>query len=295
MSLVVALALAGCGSGPIRKAGPTAAGRSAAGSARSADSTFKPPAGHAPSRSFDVSVREDTFTRDGSRTQRTTTYHPTGSGPFPLVVFSHGLQGAPADFAPLLKKWAAAGLVVVAPAYPKTTRGAAQFDVTDVLNQPADASFVLTQVLAGPLSSKIKKDQIAAAGHSAGGITTVGLFTVARDPRLRAGVVFAGAAITGTAFVGSAAPILFVHGDADEVLSYAAGKAVFDALPWPKALLSLPGQGHTPPYERESNPAYRAVSTTTVDFLRYALYGDGAARDRLGQDAKPAGVLDNRL
>jgi dienelactone hydrolase len=290
-----ALALAGCGTDTVRQAAPIPAGPSTAAPTPSESGPVSaPPVGRAPSQPFEVAVRADTFVRDGTRTLRTTIFHPTGSGRFPLVVFSHGLGGAPGDFAPLLRTWAAAGFVVVAPAYPKTTRGTAEFDVGDVLNQPADASFVVTQVLAGPLAARIDPAQIAAAGHSAGGITTVGLFTVARDPRLRAGLVFAGAAVTGTAFLGAAAPILFVHGDADEVLTYASGKAVFDALPWPKALLSLPGQGHSPPYQRESNPAYQAVSKSTVDFLRYAFYGDATARGRLAEDAKP-GVLDDRL
>jgi fermentation-respiration switch protein FrsA (DUF1100 family) len=185
--------------------------------------------------------------------------------------------------------------VVVAPAYPKTSRSAPELEVTDVLNQPADASYVLTQTLAGPLRATIDPARIAAAGHSAGGITTVGLFTLKRDDRLTAGVVFAGAAIgVGSSFLGAAVPLLFVHGDADEVVGYASGKAVFDATPWPKALLSLPGEGHSPPFMRESNAAYKAVSTATVDFLRYTLYGDPAARARLAADAKP-GLLDDRL
>jgi dipeptidyl aminopeptidase/acylaminoacyl peptidase len=212
------------------------------------------------------------------------------------VLFSHGLHGDPADLTPLLSRWAGAGFVVVAPAYPHTSRGAPRFDLGDVLNQPADASFVLTKTLAGALSARIDPAQIAATGHSAGGITTVGLFTVGRDERLRAGIVFAGAAIGFTAtFAGPAAPLLFVHGDADDVVSYTSGKAVFDRAPGPKALLTLPGGGHSAPYVKESDPAYRVVAASTADFLRYALYGDPGARGRLAADAKPAGQLDDRL
>lgn len=255
-----------------------------------------PLTGTAPAQSFPVAVRRDTFTRDGTRTLRTTTWYPKRSGTFPLVLFSHGLTGDPEDFTPLLSRWASAGFLVVAPAYPKTSRDASTFDVTDVLNQPADASFVLTQTLSGPLRDSIDPTRIGAAGHSAGGITTVGLFTSARDQRLRAGVVFAGSAIgVGSTFRGSAAPLLFVHGEADPVVSYASGKAVYDAVAWPKALLTLPGQDHAGPYLRESNSAYAEVTACTTDFLRYSLYGDVAARGRLAADSRPDGVLDNRL
>jgi predicted esterase len=213
-----------------------------------------------------------------------------------MVLFSHGLQGLPADFAPLLKQWAAAGFVVVAPAYPKTSRGAAQFDVLDVLNQPADASFVITQTLSGAIKDRIDPARIGAAGHSGGAVTTIGLFTIGRDTRLRSGVVFAGTALgVGTNFLGAAVPLFFVHGDADQVVDYASGKQVFDALPWPKALLTLPGQDHSAPYQRESSPAYKAVSTSSLDFLRYTLYGDAEAKARIADDVKPSGVLDNRL
>ena len=41
-------------------------------------------------------------------------------GPYPLVVFAHGLGGSPAAYQGLLAEWAAAGYVVAAPAFPKT-------------------------------------------------------------------------------------------------------------------------------------------------------------------------------
>jgi hypothetical protein len=51
----------------------------------------------------------------------------------------------------------------------------------DVLNQPGDVAFVLTQVHAldhtagDELSGRIDTGHVAAAGHSAGAITTIGL------------------------------------------------------------------------------------------------------------------------
>jgi predicted dienelactone hydrolase len=68
--------------------------------------------------------------------------------PYPLVVFAHGLGANPDLYVPLLRQWAAAGFVVAAPRFPLTddkTPGGP--NAGDVINQPADMSFVLTSVL----------------------------------------------------------------------------------------------------------------------------------------------------
>jgi fermentation-respiration switch protein FrsA (DUF1100 family) len=48
----------------------------------------------------------------------------------------------------VLARWAQAGFVVAGPKYPHTWYGAADFDALDIVNQPADASHVLDQLLA---------------------------------------------------------------------------------------------------------------------------------------------------
>ena len=211
------------------------------------------------------------------------------AGRFPVVLFSHGLGGRPADYERLLAGWAAAGFVVAAPAYPHTSRGAADYNVLDVLNQPADASYVLTQVLAlngragDPLRGQLATDRVAAAGHSAGGMTTVGLFTTARDERLDAGIVFAGSALgVGTAFAGATAPQLFVHGERDDVVVVRVRQggvrrgalAEGDAQPARRATTA----GRC--CSAETRPS-RVVADSTAEFLRWTLYGDPAAKSRL--------------
>ncbi|MEV1147777.1 chlorophyllase, partial [Micromonospora sp. NPDC049799] len=274
------------------------------------------PAGSAPERAFAVGVRELKLNRDGDRPLPVTVWYPAAGraggepersadaarGTFPVVMFSHGLGGRPADYETLLTRWAAAGFVVAAPTFPRTSRGG-DGNVLDVLNQPADVSYALTQVLAldgragDPLRGRLATDRVAAAGHSAGGVTTIGLFTTGRDERLDAGVVFAGTALgVGTAFAGAAAPQLFVHGQADEVVDYAAGRAAYDKVPWPKAMLSLPKGDHGRALLGDG-PALRVVSDTTVEFLRWSLYGDEAAKRRIPTDAARDDIatLDNRL
>ncbi|WP_410811745.1 alpha/beta hydrolase family protein [Micromonospora sp. 067-2] len=261
------------------------------------------PAGAAPQRAFAVGVRQLKLNRDGRALPVTLWYPAAGnagggakrsvaaaSGRFPVVMFSHGLGGRPDDYATLLTRWAAAGFVVAAPTFPHTSKGG-DGNVLDVLNQPADVSYALDQVLAlndrtdDQLHGRLDADRVAAAGHSAGGVTTIGLFTAARDERLDAGVVFAGTALgVGTAFAGAAAPQLFVHGELDEVVEYAAGKAVYDKVPWPKAMLSLPKGDHGRALLSDS-ASLRVVSDTSVEFLRWTLYGDTEAKKRIPTDA----------
>ncbi|TDC54325.1 chlorophyllase [Micromonospora sp. KC207] len=274
------------------------------------------PIGSAPSESFAVGVRQLRLNRDGDRPLPVTVWYPArgtaggtpqrsataATGRFPVVMFSHGLNGRPEDYVTLLTHWAAAGFVVAAPAFPHTARGT-DTNVLDVLNQPADVSYALTRVLAlnakagDPLRGRLATDRVAAAGHSAGGVTTIGLFTAGRDERLDAGVVFAGTGLgVGTAFAGAAAPQLFVHGEADKVVDYASGRAAYDKVPWPKAMLSLPEGDHGRALLTDG-AALRVVSGTCVEFLRWTLYGDPAAKRRLPDEATRGGLatLDDRL
>ncbi|MFC0530590.1 alpha/beta hydrolase family protein [Phytohabitans kaempferiae] len=260
--------------------------------------------GRAPAETFGVETRQLSLNREGRPLPVTIWYPDAATGRFPVILFSHGLKGRPADYAPLLADWASAGFVVAAPVYPHTSRDAERFDALDVINQPADASYVLTQVLAldrragDVLRGRLATDHVAAAGHSAGGITTVGLFSVARDERLDAGIVLAGSALgVGLGFTGPPAPLLFVHGERDSVVSYASGKAAYDSVPWPKAFLTLPGGDHGQTLLDTGNRAYDVVAGATLDFWRWSLYQDADAKRRLPQDAGASGLarLDNQL
>ena len=101
----------------------------------------------------------------------------------------------------------------------------------------------------------------------------------------------------GTRFAGPAASLLFVHGANDPLVSLASSKDAFNKAPWPKAFLTLPGEDHAKPYLDPTNPSWDVVAETTTDFLRWSLYGDSAAKKRLGADAghDGLGVLDDRL
>jgi dienelactone hydrolase len=266
------------------------------------------PVGQAPAKTFAVGIRRYRFVREDRPLPVVVWYPAQGNpgnapadraapapGPFPLVLFSHGLTGLPTDYNLLLTVWAQAGFIVAAPQYPFTSHDAKPFKVVDIVNQPADASHVITSLLelsGDVLTGRIDQGRIGAAGHSAGGITTVGLFTGRRDNRLRAGIVLAGKDFGRTPFTGPPAAMLFVHGRRDDVVSYSSGKTTYDAVPWSRALLSVTKGKHL-----TTAADYEAVIGTTTEFLRWSLYGDPAAKSRIAQQAKRGGLatFDDRL
>jgi dienelactone hydrolase len=314
-------ALAGC-SGPaeVGLAGATTASASAAPILASTTASslapqgltaaYTPPPGSAPASAFAVGRRVLAFARGADRPLPTTVWYPVAGtapespepvddappapGRFPLVVFSHGLTSQPGDYGALLARWAQAGFVVAGPTYPKTSYQADGFDPLDIVNQPADASAVLDALLAlaDPLGAAIDPDRLAAAGHSGGGITTVGLFSANRDERLKAGVILAGTDFQGTPFAGPPAALLFVHGRRDNTVTYRAGHAVYAAVPWSRAMLSITDGGHV-----IQAADFEATTRTSTEFLRWALYGDAAAKARIPAAAAVADVatLETRL
>jgi len=250
-----------------------------------ADPSASVPSGPSSGPAASAGKQEFAFNRNGDRPLPTTVWLPAGSGPAPLIYFSHGLTSQPDDYAELLSAWSAAGFVVAAPKYPHTWYQAARFDAGDVVNQPADARFVITEVLRA-LPGRIDAGQIAAAGHSAGAITTIGLFSGSRDERLTAGLMIAGRQMAQPApFTGSPAPLLFVQGKLDETVTYEQAYGAYNEITWPKGFLEIPRGGHLP---HRDEPA--VVAATTTDFWLWALKGDEAAKARLPQDATAGGV-----
>ncbi|MEU8264251.1 chlorophyllase [Micromonospora sp. NPDC048999] len=275
-SLLIAGLLVGCGRG-----GPATSGAAAAHAA--------------------VTERTLQVANGADRPLPTLLVHPTAAGRFPVVVFSHGYTRRPEDYLPLLRTWAEAGFIVAAPTFPHSARGSEQLDDKDIVNQPGDNAAVLTAVLAldttqgDPLYGHVDGDAIAAAGHSLGGMTTVGMFTKHRDDRLKAGIVLAGGQWPfGVGYSGAPAPILFVHGRQDTVVKFDGCTEAYEPLAWPKALLELPNGDHLAPY-LGPDPDFDVVAAVTVDFLRWALLGDQSARERMAGDAGSRGNVEDRL
>lgn len=255
-----------------------------------------------------------------SRTLETVVYYPakgesaepvegapanTKRGPYPLILFSHGALANDAVYTADAKRWASAGYVVALPNYPSSNSDAAggvtlSSAVSDVKNQPADASFVIDQVLkvgrrgSSPLDGVIDPKRIGAAGHSLGGITTYGLVysDCCSDPRVKAAIAMSGIAglVDDTYFQGKNPPLLILHGDADPLVPYGAGVTAYEQARAPKFLLTFLGAGHVTPFIGGDDPQANALYAATTDFWDRYLKGDRNALERLREDADVPGA-----
>lgn len=211
-------------------------------------------------------------------------------GPFPLIVFAHGFDTTPSPYDRLLRAWASAGYVVAAPIFPLTSSTApGGANEADLINQPADMSFVITRMLAasaaleGVLSGLIDGHAIAVSGQSDGGSTALAVAYNSNfvDHRIGAAVILSGAEIPGLGgytFPAPSPPLLASQGSADTVNAPASTYQFFRIARRPKLLLSLLGAPHLGPYTTEE-PQLGIVERVTVAFLdRYLKRRPGAAR-----------------
>jgi dienelactone hydrolase len=227
------------------------------------------------------------------RTLPTDIYLPDASGPRPLVMFSHGYHGAPRKFTQLFRAWARAGYIVAAPRFPLTSdRGEPYDSVGDFANQPADISFVLTQLLDGPLADRIDPKRIGAAGLSLGGATTYGLIEspCCRDDRIRAAAVFDAVRIPiRDPFEQNKIPLLISHIDTDYAVPYTSAQQSFDESASPKWFLTFFKGIHPEAYEDALSPHDETARATSIDFFDLTLLGDTSARARLLEDGDHPG------
>jgi pimeloyl-ACP methyl ester carboxylesterase len=75
------------------------------------------------------------------------------------------------------------------------------------------------------------------------------------------------------------AKVLFTHGDRDGTCPISSARQAYRELPAAEAFLTFHGAGHSNYFGD-----HRTVNTF-VDWMRWSLYGDTAARDRLRADA----------
>lgn len=226
------------------------------------------------------------------RTLETLVFLPEGAGKRPLLIFSHGLGATPQFYESLIETVAAAGFVVVAPAFPLTNLNApAGPDAADTQQQPGDVSFMIdtvsTAVAAGepPFAGAVDVDAIGTFGHSNGAITTLGIAanSCCVDPRIDAAAAIAGTASPfndGDYDFGSSAPLLLVHGTLDVLVPFEGSVRVFNEVEAAKGLLTLTDQDHGS-FLRPSGHGFDSTSNTIIDFFRTHLREDDAAQQRL--------------
>lgn len=246
----------------------------------------------APTTPFAVGVRQYNWTR-GSRQITTYVYYPaTGAaggspinnapiadGLFPICEFMHGFSSSPQNSLAMIRPLAAAGFIVPAPHFPN-------LNGNDVYNgnQSKDISELLTRTIAlneagTPFTGRINTAVgVGVSGHSMGGMTTHGLLTAWPDSRITAAIPQS-CVDMGNPSSSVRAKVLFMHGDRDDLTQYSSARQAYSEMPATKAFLTFIGGSHTSMW---SDPI---MSRVGVDWMRWSLYGDTAARDRLAGDA----------
>lgn len=248
------------------------------------------PQAAAPATPFAVGVRQYNWTR-GSRPCTTYVYYPaTGTaggnpvtnapaaaGVFPIYNFTHGFGSSPQNSLFIIRALAAAGFVVPAPYFNHN------FGDVNNGNTSKDVSQILTNTLAlntsGPLAGHINTGiGVGISGHSLGGMVTHGLLTSWPDSRVTSANPQS-CTDMGNPSSSVSAKVLFVHGDRDTTCAYSSARQAYTEITWPKAFLTFIGGSHTSFWSDARFPK------TVVDWARWTMYGDTAARDRLPADA----------
>jgi fermentation-respiration switch protein FrsA (DUF1100 family) len=204
---------------------------------------------------------------------------PAADGPFPLIVFNHGQQGEPQQYAPSFVSWARAGYVVAAPRHPLNVRGGlgGQF-VNDIEGELGDVPFVITSI-DKELSDFADVDHVAVAGHSSGAIVAFGVAfnTCCHDDRVDAVLV---QALVNVPLHGEYAPelkgtpVMFMHGDTDPTPP-AAAHTTFEAAESPKYFFTIPGGDHSNAY-RSGPPAPQVAAAALAFFDMHVKHRDEA-------------------
>jgi predicted dienelactone hydrolase len=330
--LAAAVLAAGC-SGPARPvasspATPAAAATSSARSGPTTASASPRPVATATARPapgeagrYRVGQRQLTFTEPahtgvtgqhlGARLLVTVIDYPVNAGSassalapgrFPLLMFAPGFRQCPTTYRHLLQTWASAGYVVAAVDFPQTSclAGSAAYE-PDLVNQPADVSYLLSQLLADSvapgnfLSGRLDARQVAAAGQSDGGDTVAALAgdTCCQDRRLQAVAVLSGAewaAMPGPYFAGRTPPVLYVQGSADTVNPPAASLQLYTSdNTGPRYYLDLFGADHMVPYAAD-DPVERLVARVTLAFFARYLLGQRSALTAMTRDGDQPGI-----
>jgi len=202
---------------------------------------------------------------------------PEGAGPFPWVIYSHGLGGAREGGARWGEAWAAGGIAVLHVQHAGSDigilRGGLQAardaaSAEQLIARVSDVQFALAEVARRAAAAespwtRLRHDAIGMAGHSFGAVTTQALAgerfvngLAVDEPRLRAFIAFSPSSpMDGRpvqqAFGGISKPFLGVTGskDGNPLTGSRRGDSratVYDGLPpGRRALLWLDGADHS--------------------------------------------------
>ncbi|MDA8197643.1 MAG: hypothetical protein M0019_10630 [Actinomycetota bacterium] len=219
----------------------------------------------------------------------------------PLVLFAPGYNEPYTTYLPLINSLVSDGFVVAGINFPLNTPSSPGGpNEADIVNQPGDMTYALTQLIAdeqsttSPLYGLFDPNKVVASGQSDGGDTVLALAdnTCCRDKRIAAVIVFSGAELgtyNGTYFVGTTIPILVIQGTADVINVPSDSDQIYAAANTPKYYLHLIGADHLTPYT--SNDQYlQVVNNVSADFIDGYLLGQSSALTKMISDGNVTGV-----
>ena len=190
-----------------------------------------------------------------------------------MIVLAHGASGAPDRFTDLATAWADAGYVVAAPRFPLTNEAVRPPVIAEFAEQGRDVQFVVDAILErsaaadGELAGRVDPERIGLYGLSLGSLSVWSAVGEPAGARIDALIQSDGTTLA--ADIGAVPfPVFVAHSDTDPIFPYADVVALYDELPGPKYLLTLPGAAHAVVGEDTVTPAdelYRQATTAFWD------------------------------
>jgi predicted dienelactone hydrolase len=178
-------------------------------------------------------------------------------GPYPLIIFAHGITSSRLFSPDYTRHLASHGYVVAAPDFPLTKIGTPGGVVLrDLPNQAGDVSFVIDSMLefndtdGNMLSGAIDAEHIGLTGHSLGAFTTLitiyGLYGAERDDRIDAALSISGSAcFYDRQDVGDVSlPTMFLTGSEDLIVPRAGNRKAYEQANAPRYFVELRGANH---------------------------------------------------
>jgi len=250
---------------------------------------------------------------------------PKETGPFPVVVWSHGAGGSKDNYTPLVEHWASHGYVVIQPTHSDSRSLAAKFSdpvfFGDWQSRPADISFILDSIseietIEPAVQGRLDAKRVGVGGHSFGANTAQligGAKAVVRgeeksfvDARARAVMLLSGQGpgemLTEKSWMAFEKPMLVVSGSADgptrtgqpaewRKRPYELSPAGDKYLVWVEGLDhgygGITGVNFNP--KNKPNPEHvRYTKIVTLAFWDAYLKERSDARDYLNSDKLPA-------
>jgi len=174
--------------------------------------------------------------------------------PYPLIIFAHGFSSSRRQSASYMQQLASHGYVVAAPDFPQTridTPGGAR--ISAVLDQPADVSFVIDEMLKrdaasdGAFAGAIDENRIGMTGHSLGGLTAMLVaYGPFRDPRVKAVAPISpvGCLLPAEIAAGVSVPAMIIGGSRERIVDPASIRAAYEAASPPRYYAQIIGADH---------------------------------------------------